>query len=235
MSFDNFMQYKEAEKRAISTRRSALKYVGASAGLAAVGKAAADPVKVTEKLVSIYGRRPTQELGLAVSEDGPFRAATSEEKKKIQKPDFEFKPEEEGYADYIASLNLRYIKPHEVVRAHRRERNGVFNTVPPARLWKKMGPTLKVADELRHRLGVPLTYVTSAYRSPAYNRQCPGAASRSYHTRNMATDLVFACSPKEAFLEARKMRREGLFKGGLGLYNSFLHVDTRGHNATWGG
>ena len=235
MNFDNNLQYREAEKRAISTRRSALKYVGASAGLAGMGKLSAEPTKVTEKLVSLYGRTPAQSLGLEENRYSLFRSATPEEKKKVEtKSEFEFQPEEEGYADFIAGLNLRYIKPHEVIRAHRRERNGVKNGVPPRRLWKKMAPTLKVADELRDRLGVPLTYITSAYRCPAYNRQCPGAASRSYHTRNQATDLIFACTPREAFLEAREMRKEGVFKGGLGLYKGFLHVDTRGYNATWG-
>jgi len=34
--------------------------------------------------------------------------------------------------------------------------------------------------------------------------------------------------------EAKKMREEGLFRGGLGLYKTFIHLDTRGRNATWG-
>jgi len=35
------------------------------------------------------------------------------------------------------------------------------------------------------------------------------------------------------FTTARKMRTEGLFKGGVGSYSSFTHVDTRGQNADW--
>jgi hypothetical protein len=27
--------------------------------------------------------------------------------------------------------------------------------------------------------------------------------------------------------------KEGLFTGGIGRYNSFTHIDTRGTNATW--
>lgn len=152
----------------------------------------------------------------------------------LQPSDKRIFPEEEAYARFLGSLELRYLQPYEVIRAHRRTRNGVLNSVPPRRLWKKLAPTLKVADEIRHRLGTPLNHVTSAYRSPAYNRQCPGAASRSYHTRNQAVDLIFSSGSKVAFETAKELRAEGFFQGGLGLYRSFLHVDTRGYNATWG-
>jgi len=96
-----------------------------------------------------------------------------------------------------------------------------------------MAPTLHIADELRHRLGVKMRYITSAYRSPAYNAACSGSATRSQHIQNRALDLVYDCSPHSAMTEALKMRDEGLFKGGIGLYSSFIHIDTRGRNATW--
>ena len=41
--------------------------------------------------------------------------------------------------------------------------------------------------------------------------------------------------PAKIFAELQKMRAEGLFKGGLGKYSTFVHVDTRGYNATWRG
>ena len=31
----------------------------------------------------------------------------------------------------------------------------------------------------------------------------------------------------------QQMRSSGLFSGGIGKYTSFVHVDTRGHNADW--
>ncbi len=143
-------------------------------------------------------------------------------------------PHEKDYATFLEKLELRYISPHEILSAHRRERGGVSNSLPPREYWNGMVPTLKVADELRHRLGIKLRYITSAYRSPEYNAQCPGASPRSFHTKNIALDLVYDCPPIVAMTEARKMRDEGLFKGGLGLYKTFIHIDTRGRNANWG-
>ena len=143
-------------------------------------------------------------------------------------------PHEKDYAAYLDTIDLRYISSHEILSPHRRERNGVANVLPPRKFWTDMVPTLEIADELRHRLGVKLSYITSAYRSPAYNAQCPGASPGSYHTKNVALDLVYDCLPKVAMAEAKKMRDEGLFSGGLGLYRTFIHIDTRGRNATWG-
>jgi len=143
-------------------------------------------------------------------------------------------PHESDYAEFLNNLDLRYISPNEILSPHRRERNGVANVLPPREFWQSMVPTLKVADELRHRLGIKLSYITSAYRSPEYNAQCPGASPGSYHTKNVALDLVYDCPTTIAIEEARKMRDEGLFKGGLGLYKSFIHIDTRGRNANWG-
>ena len=141
---------------------------------------------------------------------------------------------QDEYGAFLKTLSLRYISPAEIFAAHRRSRNGISNALPPKHLWARMAPTLELADELRHRLGVKLSYIASAYRSPDYNKQCPGAAKYSQHIQNRALDLVYECSPKDAFNEARKMRNEGKFRGGLGLYSSFIHLDTRGRNATWG-
>lgn len=141
---------------------------------------------------------------------------------------------EDGYGTFLEALELKHISKQEVFSAHRRCRNGVHNSLPPESMWCRIAPTLKLADELRSRLGVKLTYIASAYRCPDYNSQCPGAAKYSQHMQNRALDLVFDCPPGDAFAEARKMRAEGKFQGGLGLYPSFIHLDTRGHNATWG-
>ncbi len=143
-------------------------------------------------------------------------------------------PHEKDYAEFLGNLDLRYIAPHEILAPHRRELNGIANVLPPRQYWKRMIPTLQVADELRQRLGCKLRYITSAFRSPEYNAQCPGASPKSYHTKNLALDLVYDCPPPDAIAEAKKMRAEGIFRGGLGLYQTFIHIDTRGRNSDWG-
>ena len=94
-------------------------------------------------------------------------------------------------------------------------------------------PTLRVVDSLADRLDVPVKEIVSVYRTPAYNARCPGAKSNSYHLLNNAMDIVFTCPPGKVAAMARAMRSAGLFKGGVGRYGSFTHIDTRGTNADW--
>ncbi len=149
------------------------------------------------------------------------------------KQKFRFLKGELAYANFIDNLNLRYIKPHEVIRPHRNVRDGVANELPPQSMWSAIGETLKVADEIREKLGKPLVYINSAYRTPEYNAVCSGSATHSYHMKNCALDLVFETGSGPAVEAARKLRGNGFFKGGIGTYPSFIHVDTRGENATW--
>lgn len=88
-----------------------------------------------------------------------------------------------------------------------------------------------VADEARHRLGKPLR-INSAYRSPKYNRAIKGSVA-SQHLKAAALDLSGSPSTLHGILT--KMRKEGIFKGGIGKYKTFTHVDVRGRNADWNG
>lgn len=105
-----------------------------------------------------------------------------------------------------------------------------LNTDPPKELWKNMVATAVVANEARIRLGKPLR-VLSGYRSPAYNRRIGGARA-SQHMRFTALDLG-TDKPALLYKILLDMRRDGKFKGGLGMYPTFVHVDTRGTNANW--
>jgi len=137
------------------------------------------------------------------------------------------------YKQFLAGLRLRHFAPEEILRQADRSRGGVRNSIPPEELWGNIVPTLWMADIGRRALGKPVT-ITSAYRSEEYN-QAVGGASRSQHKRNGALDLVpHGATPADLFKVFEGLREAGAFKGGLGLYSSFVHVDTRGENATWG-
>ncbi|MEM9080205.1 MAG: D-Ala-D-Ala carboxypeptidase family metallohydrolase [Verrucomicrobiota bacterium] len=138
------------------------------------------------------------------------------------------------YEEFLASFHFRHIRPAEVLRPHDNSIRGTQNSLPPRELWQYMPASLLVADEIRHRLGRPLNFITSAYRNPLYNKKC-GGASRSWHTRNCALDLVYESGPRAAYQVAHQLRDEGFFQGGIGLYSTFIHIDTRGYNANWRG
>lgn len=137
------------------------------------------------------------------------------------------------YANYIKSLNLRNITPRMVLAPHFKTRGRVANTLPPKHLWKKMKPTLKTIDKMADEMGSPVKSIISAYRSPRYNRAVRGK-SKSLHMENQAVDVVFRnVSPYHVASVARHLRDKRKFKGGVGCYRGFVHVDTRGYNADW--
>lgn len=137
------------------------------------------------------------------------------------------------YGNFLAGLRLRHVGVEQVVGSHYKIRGGVRNTLPPRELWRKVRWVLRVADRLAEELGEPVKEVVSAYRSPEYNAQCPGAVGNSYHLRNMALDLRFRARPREVAMVARELRTRGVFAGGVGRYGDFTHIDTRGFAADW--
>jgi hypothetical protein len=141
----------------------------------------------------------------------------------------------EEYKGFLQSLNLQHIPVNQILLSHVKKRQGISNRLPPRELWGNMVPTLYVADALAGELGEEAAEVVSAYRSEDYNAQCPGAARNSQHRRNGALDLMFRAKPSRVAAAARSLRGQGLFRGGVGLYPAFTHIDTRGENADWGG
>jgi hypothetical protein len=129
----------------------------------------------------------------------------------------------------LDAQGTRYFDADEVFYRGARDAKLNLNTDPPRSLWPSLLAVTKVADEARHRLGKPLK-INSAYRSPAYNRAISGS-SGSIHMRGGALDL--SGSPVTLRRILREMRDEGLFKGGIGRYPTFTHVDVRGRNTDW--
>jgi hypothetical protein len=137
------------------------------------------------------------------------------------------------YASYLASLKLTRVTPRQVIDAHVKKHGAVWNALPPKSLWAYMGPTLKVVDRMAAELDMPVREVVSVYRSPAYNARCRGAKSNSWHQSNVAVDVKFPVRASTVTSLARQLRGQGVFRGGVGGYGGFTHVDTRGTNVDW--
>ncbi|MBK1789959.1 YcbK family protein [Persicirhabdus sediminis] len=138
-----------------------------------------------------------------------------------------------SYARYIQGMKLRNVTPYMVIAPHFKKRGSVTNDLPPKSQWRKMKPTLLLVDHMAGNMGAPIKEIVSAYRSPRYNRAVRGK-SRSFHMQNVAVDVTFhGASPWRAAAMAKKLRDQGKYKGGVGRYSSFVHVDTRGQNADW--
>ena len=137
------------------------------------------------------------------------------------------------YANFIKKLGLKNISPYMVLKPHFKKRGSISNSLPPKHMWKRLADTLRVIDRLAYEVNSPVKEILSVYRSPHYNRSC-GGRSKSQHMENRAIDVKFArVSSYTAARKVKQMRDKGYFKGGVGTYSTFIHIDTRGSNATW--
>ncbi|MEL6644250.1 MAG: N-acetylmuramoyl-L-alanine amidase [Pseudomonadota bacterium] len=136
-----------------------------------------------------------------------------------------------AFEAFIDGLNLRYFSANEFLVLGNQNRSGPCkgkNSLPPQLLWPRMTNTALMIDEIRHRLGAPVT-ISSAYRAPPYN-SCIDGAPGSEHMNFNALD--WQCSvgtPTEWVKVARDLRRENpsRFNGYIEPYNTFVHIDTR--------
>lgn len=87
---------------------------------------------------------------------------------------------------------------------------------------------LEVLDKIREAISAPL-YVTSGYRCPEHNADC-GGVENSQHLFGRAAD-VYAdgeITPLQIAALAEKAGADG-----IGIYEDFCHIDTRGSMARW--
>ena len=140
---------------------------------------------------------------------------------------------DETFEQWFARQKFKNFSAREFTNYFKVNRRGVRNSAPPRSKWANIVPTLRIVDTLRSELKKPIV-ILSSYRSPKYNAAINGAASKSFHMQFRALDIaVSGHSPKQVYGLLLAMRKKNLFKGGLGLYNTFVHIDTRGYNAQW--
>ena len=88
----------------------------------------------------------------------------------------------------------------------------------------------RILQQIRDRFGKPVR-ITGLYRCPAHNGEIPNAAKGSLHTKGMAADIqVDGTEPAEVAKFA-----ESIGVLGIGLYDDFVHVDTRTYKSFWFG
>lgn len=88
---------------------------------------------------------------------------------------------------------------------------------------------VEILQKIRNHFGKPIT-INSAYRCKQHNKNVGGASS-SYHTIGMAADIVVKdTDPKEVAKYA-----ESIGVLGIGLYETFVHIDTRSKKSFWYG
>ena len=137
------------------------------------------------------------------------------------------------YLRYLSSLGLQRVCPKQVLVTHAHHKGSVWNTLPPKSWWNRIGYTLRVVERIAREMNVSQVEVISAYRCPQYNALCPGAKTGSWHQANIAADVKFPVKASKVTATARELRDLGLFKGGVGGYWNFTHIDCRGQNVNW--
>lgn len=137
------------------------------------------------------------------------------------------------YLRYLNSLKMQRVCPKQVLGSHAQAKGNIWNSLPPKTWWNRIGYTLRVVDRIAREMNVSQVEVISAYRCPAYNAHCPGARSGSWHQANIAADVKFPVRASQVTATARNLRDLGLFRGGVGGYWNFTHIDCRGQNINW--
>lgn len=90
---------------------------------------------------------------------------------------------------------------------------------------------VNILQKIRTHFGKSVT-ITSAYRTPGKNKAVGGKAY-SQHLYGRAADIkVKGVSSKKVAAYAETLLKN---KGGIGTYNTFVHIDTRTTKSRWKG
>lgn len=90
---------------------------------------------------------------------------------------------------------------------------------------------VEVLQKIRNHFKKPVN-INSGYRTVTKNKAC-GGATYSQHLYGTAADIsIKGVSPKEVAAYAETLLPK---KGGIGIYNTFTHVDVREVRSRWNG
>lgn len=88
-----------------------------------------------------------------------------------------------------------------------------------------------VLQKIRDHFGKPIT-ITSAYRTPPHNSR-EGGTTYSQHLYGKAADIkISGVTPKKVADYAETLLKKS---GGIGIYNTFTHIDVRDTCSRWQG
>ena len=92
---------------------------------------------------------------------------------------------------------------------------------------------MKMLEEIRQKLGFAFI-INSGYRCPDHNKEVSGSKN-SWH-------MIFATDVRPKWGEGYDQRLKAMYKmalevhfGGIGLYESFIHLDLRPEETRWRG
>ena len=87
-------------------------------------------------------------------------------------------------------------------------------------------------ENIRVHFGRPV-HINSGYRTVSYNASLKNSSPKSQHCNGLAADFwVEGHTPAEVYAYAETLLGD---HGGLGLYDSFVHIDVRADKSRWWG
>ena len=87
-------------------------------------------------------------------------------------------------------------------------------------------------ENVRTHYGKPV-HINSGYRTVSYNAGLKNSSPKSQHCNGLACDFwVEGVAPAEVYEYCESLLRN---HGGLGLYDSFVHMDVRAAKSRWRG
>lgn len=116
----------------------------------------------------------------------------------------------------LAAEGAKQITPHFKVREFACSDGSDVVFVAPS--------LVDILEAIRVHFGRPVK-VTSGYRTVSYNASIKNSSKKSQHCNGLAADIkVEGHTPKEVYDYACSLLGD---HGGVGIYNTFVHVDVR--------